>query len=30
MGTKRTKQQDFQTTLMKADLVLNPGHGIKN
>jgi hypothetical protein len=29
MGTKRTKQQDFQTTFMKVDLVLNPIHGIK-
>jgi hypothetical protein len=29
MGTKRTKQQDFQTTLTKANLVLNPSHGIK-
>ncbi len=29
MGTKRTKQQDFQTTWMKVGLVLNPGHGIK-
>jgi len=29
MGTKRTKQQDFQTTWTKLGLVLNPGHGIK-
>ncbi len=29
MGTKRTKQQDFQTTWMKVGLVLNPNHGIK-
>jgi hypothetical protein len=28
MCMKKTKQQDFQTTWTKANLVLNPGHGI--
>jgi hypothetical protein len=29
MGMKRSKQQDFQITQTKVDLVLNLGHGIK-
>jgi hypothetical protein len=29
MGTKRTKQQNFQTTLTKTNLISNPSHGIK-
>jgi hypothetical protein len=29
MGTKKMKQQNFQTTSTKVDLVLNLGHGIK-
>jgi hypothetical protein len=28
-GTRRTKQQDFQTTCMKAYIIQNLAHGIK-
>jgi hypothetical protein len=30
VSTKRTKQQDFQITQTKANLVLNLSHGMKN